>query len=76
MLKGRRNIFGHFQQRSEVFSEVAGTVMGTLHFYSNPPMDEFPRQTASRKPFSKEPTKYEKVDEGEERFIQRVPTKK
>ena len=39
-------------------------------------MDEFPRQTASRKPFSKEPTKYEKVDGGEERFIQRVPTKK
>ena len=75
MLKGHRNIFGHFQQRSEVFSEVAGTVMGTLHFYSNPPMDEFPRQTASRKPFSKEPTKYEKVDGGEERFIQRVPTK-
>lgn len=76
MLKGRWNIFGHFQQRSEVFSEVAGTVMGTLHFYSNPPMDEFPRQTASRKPFSKELTKYEKVDGGEERFIQRVPTKK
>ena len=76
MLKGRRNIFGHFQQRSEVFSEVAGTVMGTLHFYSNPPMDEFPRQTASRKPFSKELTKYEKVDGGEERFVQRVPTKK
>lgn len=76
MLKGRRNIFGHFQQRSEVFSEVAGTVMGTLHFYSNPPMDEFPRQTASSKPFSKKPTKYEKVDGGEERFIQRVPTKK
>ena len=50
--------------------------MGTLHFYSHPPMDEFSRQTASRKPFSKEPTKYEKVDEGEERFIQRVPTKK
>lgn len=76
MLKGHRNIFGHFQQRSEVFSEVAGTVMGTLHFYSNLPMDEFPRQTASRKPFSKEPTKYEKVDGGEGRFIQRVPTKK
>ena len=76
MLKGHRNIFRHFQQRSEVFSEVAGTVMGTLHFYSNPPMDEFPRQTASRKPFSKESTKYEKVDGGEERFIQRVPTKK
>ena len=50
--------------------------MGTLHFYSNPPMDEFPRQTARTKPFSKEPTKYEKVDGGEERFIQRVPTKK
>ena len=33
----------------------------TFHFYSNPPMDEYPRQTTSRKPFSKGLTKYEEV---------------
>ena len=38
--------------------------MGTLHFYSNPPMDEYPRQTTSTKPFSKGLTKYEEVGGG------------
>ena len=50
---------------------------GTLHFYSDPstpppPMNEYPRQTSSRNPFSKEPTKKEGVRKG---IFQRVPTK-
>ena len=36
----------------------------TFHLYSNPPMDEYPRQTTSRKPFSKGLTKYEEVEGG------------
>ena len=54
--------------------------VGTLHFYSDPstppppppPMNEYPRQTSSRNPFSKQPTKKEGVRKG---IFQRVPTK-
>ena len=37
---------------------------GDVPFNSNPPMDEYPRQTTSGKPFSKGPTKYEEVGRG------------